>query len=192
VERHLADLVEEERAAVSLLEFPLPRGDGPREGPALVTEELALEQGVGDAGAVDRDEGLVAAVALVVERSLPVPLSPWSRRVTRESITWERVSKTRLMLAERVRMRPKRKRSSATCRCAGASSARTLSGLASCTAESRRGSPSDRDTNWQTPPCCAASASASAPRAVMTTMGSAGFRCRNRSTSASPSLSGGR
>ena len=67
--RQLADLVEEERAAVRRLEAadaPLARAG---EGAALVAEELALEQRLRDRGAVHDDEGLVAARAELVDRA---------------------------------------------------------------------------------------------------------------------------
>ena len=54
----LADLVEEQRAALGLLEEPALRRAGPRERAALVAEELALQDGLGQGAAVDRDEGL--------------------------------------------------------------------------------------------------------------------------------------
>ena len=44
LERDVADLVEEERAAVRQLEAPDPLRDGAGERAALVAEELALEQ----------------------------------------------------------------------------------------------------------------------------------------------------
>src|SRR5882672_2730973 len=55
--RHVADLVEEERAAVGLFELALARLVGAGERALLVAEELALEQGVVEGGAVDRDDG---------------------------------------------------------------------------------------------------------------------------------------
>ena len=56
VERHVADLVEEERAAVGQLEAAARSRDRAGEGALLVAEELALEQLARDRGAVDRDE----------------------------------------------------------------------------------------------------------------------------------------
>ena len=58
--RQLADLVEEERAAVGLAEFPGMLVGGAGEGALLVAEEDALDEVVGDGAAVDRDEGLRA------------------------------------------------------------------------------------------------------------------------------------
>ena len=62
------------------------------EGAALVAEQLALEQGLGDGGAVERDERLAGARAAVVDRacaisSLPVPLSPVISTVVRSGAT---------------------------------------------------------------------------------------------------------
>ena len=63
----LADLVEEQRAAVGDLEESLAVGVGAGEGPLAVAEELALDQVFGQGAAVDRDEGPIGAAALVVE-----------------------------------------------------------------------------------------------------------------------------
>ncbi len=60
---HVADLVEEQRAALGDLEAPLARGDGTGERALLVTEQLGLEQVGGNRAAVDRDERAVAARA---------------------------------------------------------------------------------------------------------------------------------
>jgi hypothetical protein len=83
IERQVADLVEKERAALGALDLAggLPIGAG--EGAALVAEELGLEQGRRDGGAVDRHEALLAAWPLAAcsawaASSLPVPLSPTS------------------------------------------------------------------------------------------------------------------
>jgi hypothetical protein len=53
---HLAHLVQEEGAARGLLEAPDTAAVGAREGPLLVPEELALEERLGDGGAVHLDE----------------------------------------------------------------------------------------------------------------------------------------
>src|SRR5690606_13766264 len=55
-ERQLADLVEEERAALGELEAPGARAVRAGEGAALDAEELALEQVLRDRRAIDRDE----------------------------------------------------------------------------------------------------------------------------------------
>src|SRR5262252_2347343 len=54
--RELADLVEEERAAVCLFDEPLALSNRVAERAADVPEELALNQVLGDRAAVDRDE----------------------------------------------------------------------------------------------------------------------------------------
>src|SRR5437764_5177126 len=64
----LADLIEEEGAAVGELEaagFALDRSG---EGALLETEQLGLDQLAGNGGAVDLDERAVAAVGLLVQR----------------------------------------------------------------------------------------------------------------------------
>ena len=66
--RHLGDLVEEQRAVVGELETALAAFDGAGERAFLVTEQFALEQGVGNGGAVDRDVRRVGARAQLVER----------------------------------------------------------------------------------------------------------------------------
>src|SRR5262249_53317937 len=66
-ERHLADLVEEEGAAVRHLRKPPARADGAREGAALVAAELAFEQALRDGRTAARDEGRVARRAPHVE-----------------------------------------------------------------------------------------------------------------------------
>ena len=63
----LAHLVEEEGPAVRRLEEPLLRLHGPGEGAANVPEQLALDQRLGDGGAVDRDEGELLPGAAGVE-----------------------------------------------------------------------------------------------------------------------------
>ncbi len=55
--RHVADLVEEESAAVRLLEASDSHAVGRREGAALVPEELGLQQRLGERGAVHLHEG---------------------------------------------------------------------------------------------------------------------------------------
>jgi hypothetical protein len=55
---HLADFVEEDGALVGLLQLPHLVAIGAGEAALHVAEELALEQRLGDAGAVERDEAL--------------------------------------------------------------------------------------------------------------------------------------
>ena len=64
---HLGDLVEQQRAAVGLLEPADAPGHGAGERPLLVAEQLGFEQGLGDRRAVDRDEGLARPVGLLVD-----------------------------------------------------------------------------------------------------------------------------
>ncbi len=60
-QRHLADLVEEDRAAARRLEEAAVILGRAGERAAAMAEQLALEQGLGHRGAVDRQEGLVGA-----------------------------------------------------------------------------------------------------------------------------------
>src|SRR3989475_9896325 len=55
--REVADLVEEQGAAARRLERPLAHRHGAREGAALVAEQLALHEVVGEGRAVQGDEG---------------------------------------------------------------------------------------------------------------------------------------
>ena len=66
-QRHVADFVQEQRAAVRLLELAqVPRG-GAGEGALFVAEQLGFDQLAGHGGAVQRDEGLLAPRAAVVQ-----------------------------------------------------------------------------------------------------------------------------
>src|SRR6185295_2133882 len=67
--RELADLVEEERPAVGLLEEAAPPRRGAGEGAGLVTEELAREHALGEDAAALGDEGPARAIAAVVDRA---------------------------------------------------------------------------------------------------------------------------
>ena len=64
---HLGDFVEQQRAAVGLLEAADAAGDRAGEGAFLVAEEFGFEQGVGDGGAVHGDERPVGAGGLGVD-----------------------------------------------------------------------------------------------------------------------------
>src|SRR5690606_939720 len=64
---HLADLVEEQGAAVGGDEQAALGGVGAGEGAAHVAEQLALEQRADQRAAVDRDERLAGAAAAVVD-----------------------------------------------------------------------------------------------------------------------------
>ena len=64
---HRADLVEEERAFVRLLDPPLPVAHGARERAAHVAEELGFEQRFGNGRAVERDEPVHAPRAVVMD-----------------------------------------------------------------------------------------------------------------------------
>ena len=66
---HVADLVEQQRAAVRALEAPDLASGRAGERSSFVTEELAFEQVLGDRGAVERDEGSCAARTLLVDRA---------------------------------------------------------------------------------------------------------------------------
>src|SRR5262249_53223175 len=63
--RHVADLVEEERAAVALLELADALAVGPREGASLVAEQLAFQQVFRDGGAIEGQEGGLGPAAML-------------------------------------------------------------------------------------------------------------------------------
>jgi hypothetical protein len=68
-QRQLADLVEEDRAAVGLGEQAQAIGAGVGERAALVAEQLALDQRLGHRGQVDRDERRLGPRRVVVDRA---------------------------------------------------------------------------------------------------------------------------
>ena len=80
VERHLGDLVEEQRAAVRALEEAVVLARRAGEAALLVAEQLALDQVRRDRAAVDREEGAARArecsCSVCATSSLPVPVSP--------------------------------------------------------------------------------------------------------------------
>ncbi len=67
MERHLGDFVEQQGAAIGLLELADATRHRTGEGALLVAEQLALEQVLRDRGAVDRDERLVGARGFAVD-----------------------------------------------------------------------------------------------------------------------------
>ena len=66
-QRHVADFVEEEGAAIGALDLADGLLDGAGEGALFMAEQFTFEQGLGDRGAVDRDERLLRAVAHAVD-----------------------------------------------------------------------------------------------------------------------------
>ena len=67
LERHLRDLVEEQRPPVGALEVPLVQPIGAGEAAALVAEQLAFDQVRGDGAAVHGQERFLAAAAQGVD-----------------------------------------------------------------------------------------------------------------------------
>src|SRR5690606_4440705 len=74
-ERQLRDLVEEQGSGGGLLEEAAVRLLGAGEGAAGVAKELALEERVRNAGAVDGDEGGARAARRLVDRAREEPLA---------------------------------------------------------------------------------------------------------------------
>ncbi len=69
LQRHVADLVQEQSAAFGLLEASDAPVGRARERAALVTEQLAFHQLLGNRGHVDGDESAVPALAVIVQRA---------------------------------------------------------------------------------------------------------------------------
>ena len=67
--RHVADLVEKERAAFGLFEAAGTARIGAGEGTLLVAEQLRLDKVARDCGHVDGDERAGAALAVIVQRA---------------------------------------------------------------------------------------------------------------------------
>ena len=74
-QRHLTNLVEEKSASIPLLEATDTLGGGTSERTFLVTEELALQKILGNSCAVDRNKGLLASLAVIVDRACDQLLS---------------------------------------------------------------------------------------------------------------------
>ena len=68
VKRHVADFVEEQRAALGLLKPPAPLRLRAGEGATLMAEEFGLEQVLGNGCGVDGHEGAVRAGRVFVQR----------------------------------------------------------------------------------------------------------------------------
>src|SRR3546814_13293980 len=66
--RHVADLVEEQRAAGRLLETPRSTGLRAGKGAAFMAEQLGFDQFARNRGHVDRNEGCMAARPEIVAR----------------------------------------------------------------------------------------------------------------------------
>ena len=69
VEPHFGNFVQQQRAAVGALEGALDPLNGAGESALFVTEQRRLHQPFGEGGAVQLDEGALAAFALVVDRA---------------------------------------------------------------------------------------------------------------------------
>src|SRR5690606_13754618 len=63
----LADLVEKQSPSVGKAELAGIAPKGAREGALFVAEQLALDQGFGNGGAIDRDERAVGSRAVAME-----------------------------------------------------------------------------------------------------------------------------
>ena len=68
-ERDIADLIEEQGAAVGLLDLADPALDGAGEGAPLETEELTFEQGLRDGDTVDDDKRRIHSGRVLVNRA---------------------------------------------------------------------------------------------------------------------------
>src|SRR2546425_9167456 len=66
-EWQVGNLVEEQGTAVSQLEVALPASIRARERALLVAEQLGLDQRLGNRTAVERDEGILSAIAHLMD-----------------------------------------------------------------------------------------------------------------------------
>ena len=69
IKRHVADFIEEQRAALGLLEAAAPLRLRTGEGAALVAEEFALQQVLGNGGGVDGHKGAIGHGRMLVQRA---------------------------------------------------------------------------------------------------------------------------
>src|SRR5207244_2424330 len=67
-QRHVADLIEEQRSPLSQFDLPLHLPHCAREGPSFVSEEFALQEGLRYCAAIDDDKRSVAPWAPAVNR----------------------------------------------------------------------------------------------------------------------------
>src|SRR5207249_65575 len=65
--RHVANLVQENRAPGTLLELADPLALGSGEGPFFVAEQLAFQESLGNGGAIDGQKGACRTPAVVVD-----------------------------------------------------------------------------------------------------------------------------
>ena len=70
---HFGDFVEQQRAAVRLLELADAAGERAGEGALLVAEQLGFQQVFRDRRAIDRDERFLGALRAAHARSAPAP-----------------------------------------------------------------------------------------------------------------------
>ena len=188
-ERHVADLVEQQRPAVGLGEQALAGLDRAGEPAANVPEELALEQLLRDGRRVDRHEGPVArALRAWIARatsSLPTPVSPVMstgavERATKSRIVW------RARMAGPVP-------TSAICPALETGAGTLMLSLGCCRPSSasvttRLSSSASHGftTYWKAPRLMASTAWWTPPAPVMMMNGRAGCVRRTRSSSSSP------
>ncbi len=193
-QRHLADLVEEQRALARRDEEPLVRLHRRRERAADVAEELALEQRLGNRAAVDRHEGRVVSRAFGVHRARDQLLAgsalAGDQHVARRArgqgdLLVERAD--RVALADE---RARRPAAGARAGRAGPSRSSPDTGAASVRAPSGdRRRTASRDSRRR-PRRSAAIAVSSAAYAVITMTAARGLRTRERSSTSSPSRPG--
>ena len=96
-QRHVADFVEEQRAAVGVLEAALAQPVGAGERAGLVAEQLVVEQVLVEGGAVHRRRTACSCAGCCCgwpgrPSSLPVPVSPWMSTVAVVgAMAWQRL-----------------------------------------------------------------------------------------------------
>jgi len=68
-ERHVADFIKEDRAAIALLEFADALDSCAGESAFFVAEEFAFEKIFGNGSAVNREKRFIAAAAVMLDRA---------------------------------------------------------------------------------------------------------------------------
>ena len=66
-QRHVSYLVEKNGTVIALLELANAAAVGPSKGALLVSEKLTLQKGLGDRGAVERQEGRLGPGAVLID-----------------------------------------------------------------------------------------------------------------------------
>ena len=187
---HVANLVEQQRAAVGLGEQALARLDRAGEAAAHVAEELALEELLRNGGGVDRHEGTVACARSARGwRARRAPCRRPSRRSPRPARSSAPRSRWRFALrasrGRRRRCRNARPRAATATGTPGSAALRRIS-TASRTIRRSSSELQGLTMYWKAPRLMASTAWETPPAPVTSTNGSAGWVRLTRSSSSRP------